>query len=218
VPTVQEILEFARDGGDDIGLIVRHPVMESLPDTTVLAILGDLRELCKDIQMEEFQQIVSEWALERPDDDVLDEVDSLLAELPTFYIERIERGSLLAALLFALPVLYWIVEHTVGESIEKAYEGSRLDLWVQKLMKRGTVTGALPVSVRHYVDYVRPRRLPLLFVEMVKNRGHIGGFPVDDVRANDQNITVILGAGDARVVRLGRLRLNATLGREFATR
>src|SRR5262249_16708371 len=104
-------------------------------------------------------------------------------------------------------------ENTVGESFKKAYEGSALDLWFQRILRRGTVSGSLPDAIRQYVDNFRPQRLSEMLSEMLTDRGHLAGFPVDDVRATKETITVQLGAGSANVVRLGEMRLGSLLDR-----
>lgn len=213
-----QTLEDAREGGSDIGIIIRHPAMDSMPDNTVVAVLLDLRSVVEDLHFMEFHWMISEWAIERPDDDVLEEVREVVRRLPTFYIERLERGSLTALLLLAVPVFLWVLDKTVGSSVEKAYEGSKLDLWLQRVLKRGVASGSVPEAIEQYVDHIRPQRLSQALAEMLKDRGHLGGFPIDEIRTTALEMLIQLGSGSASPVALGHLRLSSHLDRVIVRR
>jgi hypothetical protein len=208
-----QTLEDARDGSSDIGIIVRHPAMGSLPDMTVIALLLDLRSVAEDLHFLEFRWMINEWAIERPDDDVYEEVRNVVRRLPTFYIERLERGSLTALLMLAVPVFLWVLDKTVGSSIEKAYEGSKLDLWLQHVLKRGVASGSIPEAIAQYVDHIRPQRVSQALAEMLKDRGHLGGFPIDEIRTTTLELLIQLGTGSASPVALGKIRLSSHLDR-----
>jgi len=100
-----------------------HQKLDLLSDRTFRALLKRLSALSREIQTQEVLHFVNNSRLLelREKQSINDRIKPSLNHIPSYYIEKIEKGSLeivLALTAFAL----WLLQQTVGETIKEAWK------------------------------------------------------------------------------------------------
>lgn len=103
-----------------------HPDISTISDRTLRRLLKGFSKICRGILRDEIERLILELELDsRQVQSVRDRTLNQLSNVSTFYVEKIEKGSLeVIVLLSAFSV--WLLQATLGESVKRAFKGSDL--------------------------------------------------------------------------------------------
>ncbi|MBA1242577.1 hypothetical protein [Pseudomonas japonica] len=116
----------------NIQLSFYHPDLDIISDRTLRSLLKKISTIAKEIQYQEVMYIINNSQASGPEKQSLrDRLKGPLHHNEAYYVEKIERGSLIVTVALS-SVALWFLQHTIGESIKEA--------WLQQQMHRNLVS------------------------------------------------------------------------------
>lgn len=105
---------------------IYHPSLDVLSDRTLRSILKKFSTLLKEVQFQEILYLVNTSKLSPSEKQSLrDRLQGPLNHIDSYYVEKIERGSLIIEVVLTAAGL-WLLKNTLGESIKEAYKESEM--------------------------------------------------------------------------------------------
>lgn len=105
---------------------IYHPSLDILSDRTLRSILKKFSTLLKEIQFQEILYLINSSELSPSEKQSLrDRLRGPLNHIDSYYVEKIERGSLIIEAALTATGL-WVLKNTLGESVKDAYKQSKM--------------------------------------------------------------------------------------------
>ena len=114
----------------NINFRIYHPSLNILSDRTLRSILKKFSALLKEIQYQEVLYLINSSDLSPSEKQSLrDRLQGPLNHIDSYYVEKIERGSLIVEVALTASGL-WLLKNTIGESVKDAYKQSEMHKWL----------------------------------------------------------------------------------------
>lgn len=105
---------------------IYHPDLDIVSDRTLRSILKKFSSLLREIQYQEVFYLINSSDLTAPQKQSLrDRLKGPLNHIDAYYVERIEKGSILIVGALTATGL-WLLKNTIGESIKEAWKQSEM--------------------------------------------------------------------------------------------
>jgi hypothetical protein len=105
---------------------IYHPDLDIVSDRTLRSILKKFSSLLREIQYQEVFHLINSSELTPSEKQSLrDRLKGPLNHIDAYYVERIEKGSILIVGALTATGL-WILKNTIGESIKEAWKQSEM--------------------------------------------------------------------------------------------
>lgn len=110
---------------NNLKIILYHPTINILSDRTFRELLKRLSSICRKVQSREVFSFVNNSFLDfNEKQSIADRIKKDLPHINSYYVENIERGSL-AVTITVSAVALWLLQITVGHSLQEAWKKTR---------------------------------------------------------------------------------------------
>lgn len=126
----------------EVRLTVSFPSLEVVSDRTLSTALRLISRSVRRVREAELVWILNRSGLSRRErQSIRDRLNRHLDGAATFYVERIERGSLGLEVLLAATAI-WLLKETIGESIREGWKRTRTHRWLVHVLSNSPFDSA----------------------------------------------------------------------------
>ncbi|HEY4063000.1 MAG TPA: hypothetical protein VGM30_13935 [Puia sp.] len=179
---------------DELYLRFYHPDIKYLSDRTFKELIKEFSKICRALISDEIDEFIEDLDIDyRAKQSLRDRVQKELPNYPSYYVEKLEKGSL-EVLVLLPPVALWILSKLFGPSVKDGYKESGL----HEDIKQASSTTFNAIS-KHLVR--RPKILLQKITDRLKKRALGNRFNVKriEIEPDKRNniATVIVESTDA---------------------
>lgn len=191
-----------------------HPDISTISDRTLRRLLKGFSKICHGILRDEIERLILELELDsRQEQSLRDRTLNQLSNVPTFYVEKIEKGSLAVIVLLSTFSL-WLLQATLGESVKRTFKNSDLGKNSDRILLQ--LFNKLFSYAKKRSDHLSENIVPSLQSKIIADR-----FIVErlDIQKSEDRIMIhvhLKTAKELDVVRLAEKIDNETLMNEIS--
>ncbi|AMK75450.1 MULTISPECIES: hypothetical protein [Methylomonas] len=110
----------------EIKFKIYHPSIDIVSDRTFRSLLKTFSSLIREVQYQEVIYLINHSELLPSEKQSLrDRLKGPLNHIPAYYVEKIERGSIVIEVSVSAMAL-WLLKNTIGESVKEAWKQSEM--------------------------------------------------------------------------------------------